>query len=46
MSGDFLKPFSKDQEQIMLFYEKTLKTVRLALPVQTQKIIKFVCDIA
>lgn len=46
MSGDFQDPFINSEDELLASYNGTIKTVRLALPVNFQKIIKFVCDLA
>lgn len=46
MSGSFQDPFVHKPDEMLSHYESTLKTVRLALPVNYQKVIKFVCDLA
>jgi len=46
MSGDFVDPFVTNQEELLSCYNGTIKTVRLALPVNYKSIIKFVCDLA
>ena len=46
MSGDFVDPFVTSQEELLSCYNGTIKTVRLALPVNYKSIIKFVCDLA
>lgn len=48
MTGDFLSPFAdtSDPESLLKCYANTLRTVKLALPVNFKAIIKLVCDIA
>jgi len=46
MSGDIQDPFVDDLDEILACYQGTLKTVRLALPVNYTAIIQFVCDLA
>lgn len=46
MSGDFLDPFINEVDELIACYQGTLKTVRLGLPVNYSKIIKFVTDLA
>jgi hypothetical protein len=46
MSGDFFDPFVDELDELIACYRGTLKTVRLALPVNYTAIIKFVCDLA
>ena len=46
MSGDFLDPFINELDELIACYQGTLKTVRLGLPVNYSKIIKFVTDLA
>ena len=46
MSGDFLDPFVSDVSEMLACYEGTLKSVKLALPVNYSKIIKFTNDLA
>ena len=43
MSGDFMNPYV---ENIAENYSKTLKNVKLSLPVMYKSIIKIVCDLA
>jgi len=43
MSGDFMNPYV---ENIAENYSKTLKSVKLSLPVMYKSIIKIVCDLA
>jgi len=46
MTGDYMDPFIENEEQLMNSYSGTLKSVKLALPVQFRDVIKMVCDIA
>lgn len=46
MSGDFLDPFVHSESELLGCYNGTIKSVRLALPVNFNQIIKFVCDLA
>jgi Copine len=47
MTGDLFNPFLSTQEDnVLRSYAQTLRTVKLALPVNFKKIIKLVCDIA
>lgn len=46
MSGDFQDPFCDTSSEIIACYNGTIKSVRLALPVNYTKIIQFVCDLA
>ena len=46
MSGDFQDPFIISQDEILGCYQGTIKSVRLALPVNYSKIVRFVCDLA
>lgn len=46
MTGDFMDPFIDNEDQLLNSYSGTLKSVKLALPVQFRDIIKMVCDIA
>ncbi len=46
LSGDFLDPFISDYSEMLACYEGTLKSVKLALPVNYNKIIKFAIDLA
>jgi hypothetical protein len=44
MTGDFSDPFIHDEEEMMNSYSGSIKTVKLALPVNFKEIIKLVCD--
>ena len=45
MTGDILNPYiSNEQGELEKNYAQTLRTVRLALPVNFRNIIKMVCD--
>jgi len=46
MTGDFLDPFVESQAELLNCYEGTLRTVKIAGPVNYQAIVKFVCDLA
>lgn len=46
MTGDFMDPFVSNDEELFNSYVGSLKTVKLALPVFFQDILKLVCDIA
>ena len=46
MTGDFTEPFVESEEALIDSYKNTLRSVKLALPVQFRDIIKLVCDIA
>ena len=46
MTGDFMDPFIDGEEQLINSYGGTLKSVKLALPVNFKDIIKLVCDLA
>jgi len=46
MSGDFQDPFTSSEPELLACYQGTIKSVRLALPVNYNKIIQFVCDLA
>ena len=46
MTGDFTDPFIEGEEQLINSYGGTLKSVKLALPVNFRDIIKMVCDLA
>lgn len=46
MTGDYTEPFVDSEEALIESYKNTLKSVKLALPVQFRDIIKLVCDIA
>lgn len=46
MTGDFQDPFVEGEEQLINSYGGTLKSVKLALPVNFRDIIKLVCDLA
>ena len=46
MTGDFMDPFIDGEEQLINSYSGTLKTVKLAVPVNFNDIIKLVCDLA
>lgn len=46
ITWDFKSPFIESKNQMIDCYEKTLKSVKLALPVLYQQILKFVCDLA
>lgn len=46
MTGDFEDPFVNTADELINCYAGTIKTVRLALPVNFMNIIKFVCDLA
>ncbi len=46
MTGDFSNPFVNDENQLIESYAKTLRSVKLALPVKFRDTIKAVCDIA
>eukprot|EP00352_Strombidinopsis_acuminata_P003583 CAMPEP_0176389100 /NCGR_PEP_ID=MMETSP0126-20121128/38110_1 /TAXON_ID=141414 ORGANISM="Strombidinopsis acuminatum, Strain SPMC142" /NCGR_SAMPLE_ID=MMETSP0126 /ASSEMBLY_ACC=CAM_ASM_000229 /LENGTH=162 /DNA_ID=CAMNT_0017757719 /DNA_START=1208 /DNA_END=1696 /DNA_ORIENTATION=- len=46
MTGDFDDPFVNTADELINCYAGTIKTVRLALPVNFMSIIKFVCDLA
>jgi hypothetical protein len=45
MTGDFMSPFV-ETNNIAENYTKTLKNVKLSLPVMYKSIIKIVCDLA
>lgn len=46
MTGDIQDPFVENEEQLINCYCGTIKTVKLALPVNYKQIIKLVCDLA
>ena len=46
MSGDYQDPFVGDSAELIACYQGTIKSVRLALPVNYHKVIRFVCDLA
>jgi hypothetical protein len=41
-----MDPFVGNEEEFINCYNGTIKSVRLALPVNYKSIIKFVCDLA
>jgi hypothetical protein len=45
MTGDFMSPFV-ETTNIAENYTKTLKNIKLSLPVMYKSIIKIVCDLA
>ena len=46
MTGNFTDPFIDCEEQLINSYSGTLKSVKLALPINFNDIIKLVCDLA
>jgi len=46
MTGDYADPFVQSEDELINCYAGTIKTVRLALPVNYKKIVQFVCDLA
>lgn len=46
MSGDFMDPFVENTNELLMCYEGTIKTVKLALPVLFKSVLQFVCDMA
>ena len=46
MTGDFTDPFIENHEELLNCYEGTLRTIKIAGPVNYQAIVKFVCDLA
>jgi hypothetical protein len=46
MTGDFMNPYVDDVQSLIDAYSKSLKTVKLALPVKFKEVIQAVCDIA
>ena len=47
MTGDMNNPYlSNSPESLIASYASTLRSVRLALPVNFKAIIKLVCDLA
>ena len=46
MTGDFNDPIISTSDELINCYAGTIKTVRLALPVNFMNVIKFVCDLA
>ena len=46
MTGDFLDPFVESQAELLNCYEGTLRTIKIAGPVNYKAIVKFVCDLA
>ena len=46
LSGDFMDPFVETQEELLQCYEGTLKSCKIALPINYKSIVQFVCDLA
>lgn len=46
MTGDFTDPFIESQDELLNCYEGTLRTIKIAGPVNYKSIVKFVCDMA
>jgi len=46
MTGDFFDPFVNNDDELFRSYVGTLKSVKLALPVCFQDVLKLVCDMA
>ena len=46
MTGDFTDPFVESQDELLNCYEGTLRTIKIAGPVNYKSIVKFVCDMA
>ena len=46
LSGDFMDPFVETQEELLRSYSGTLKSVKIALPINYKSIVQFVCDLA
>jgi hypothetical protein len=46
MTGDFTDPFIESQEELLNSYEGSLRTIKIAGPVNYKAIVKFVCDLA
>ena len=46
MTGDFTDPFIESKEELLNCYEGTLKSVKIAGPVNYKALVKFVCDMA
>lgn len=46
MTGDFTDPFIESQEELLNSYEGSLRTIKIAGPVNYKAIVKFVCDMA
>jgi hypothetical protein len=46
MTGDFSDPFIENEDQLISCYSGTIKSVKLALPVNFKALIKLVCDLA
>ena len=46
MTGDFTDPFIENQNELLNCYEGTLRTIKIAGPVNYKSMVKFVCDMA
>ena len=46
MTGDFQDPFVETEEELVKAYVGSIRSVKLALPINFQEIIKLVCNIA
>ena len=46
MTGDFTDPFIESKEELLNCYEGTLRSVKIAGPVNYKALVKFVCDMA
>lgn len=46
MTGDYTDPFIHNEEELINSYAGSIKTVKLALPVNFKDVIKLVSDLA